>query len=530
VWSGLFDEFMDRSAVHRFQHYAANHAGYRWKPKLALVLPKRFSLGRPTHRRDLSVALEVLASVTDHYNIDVVSDSPDAARLFHKVVPFSHEAISASAGALVLLSRRLNDEVGAIRPSRYVAADPCADRINKQRIVFTAGGVKLPFAPAEDGEIVSAAGACVSVFLDEDDDVPSFVEALCRLLGRGLTMSLTLSSRADEAFSQQIHAAFNGDSRIVIHDSEPCRFAAQSEFQISNDLVALSTQKKSPLPRYLFGQGRFWCASGEPLRRSDFYLFRGEEATAHGLLKTWLGPRQFDKSRSATAHPADVVEPLVSIVVPVSDQVTEVIRLAHSIYQQDYSWIEVIFVSCGSPPETLEAIRVSENQLMKRRFRIHVIELARACGSATTPGDIGIRASSGDMICILDPDDWLEPGFFAFLRGAPWRSNTLFCPRTVYHDQAGETKDCFVVEGTGADLRSIESAELASVLQRTGGFGSLSGVCFARNLLDQARGDDHRLSHGKGPFFWWRSALSGVRVELQNGRVNTSIRQEVTPL
>ena len=316
----------------------------------------------------------------------------------------------------------------------------------------------------------------------------------------------------------------------MIHDSEPCRFAAQSEFQISNDLVALSTQKKSPLPRYLFGQGRFWRVSGEPLRRSDFYLFRGEEATAHGLLKTWLGPRQFDESRSATVHPADVVEPLVSIVVPVSDQATEIIRLAHSIYQQDYSWIEVIFVSHGSPPETLEAIRISENQLMKRRFRIRVIESARAFGSATIPGDIGIRASSGDMICILDPDDWLEPGFFAFLRGAPWRSDTLFCPRTVYHDQDGETKDCFVVEGTGADLRNVESAELASVLQRTGGLASLSGVCFARNLLDQARGDDYRLSHGKGPWFRWRSALAGVRVELHNGRVNTSLRQEVTPL
>ena len=526
----LLDEFMDRSAVHRFQHYAANHAGYRWKPKLALVLPKQFSLGRPTHRRDLSVALEVLASIMDHYNIDVVSDSPDAARLFHKVVPFSHEAISASAGALVLLSRRLNDEISTIRPSRYVAADPCVYRMNEQRIVFAAGGVEMPFAPASEDEIAQIARGCVSVLLNEDGDVPSFVEALRRLLGRGLTMSLTLSSRADEAFSQQIHAALNGDSRIVIHDSEPCRFAAQSEFQISNDLVALSTQKKSPLPRYLFGQGRFWRVSGEPLRRSDFYLFRGEEATAHGLLKTWLGPRQFDESRSATAHPADVVEPLVSIVVPVSDQVTEVIRLAHSIYQQDYSWIEVIFVSCGSPPETLEAIRVSENQLMKRRFRIRVIELARAWGSATIPRDIGIRASSGDMICILDPDDWLEPGFFAFLRGAPWRSDTLFCPRTVYHDQDGETKDCFVVEGTGADLRSIESAELASVLQRTGGLASLSGVCFARNLLDQARGDDHRLSHGKGPWFRWWPALAGVRVELQNGRVNTSIRQEVTPL
>ncbi|MGD0043779.1 MAG: hypothetical protein ABSE84_25805, partial [Isosphaeraceae bacterium] len=173
---------------------------------------------------------------------------------------------------------------------------------------------------------------------------------------------------------------------------------------------------------------------------------------------------------------------------------------------------------------------ISENQLMKRRFRIRVIELARACGSTTIPRDIGIRASSGDMICILDPDDWLEPGFFAFLRGASWRSDTLFCPRTVYHDQDGETEDGFVFEGTGADLRHVESAELDSVLQRTGGFGSLSGVCFARNLLDQARGDDHRPSHGEAPCFWWRSALSGVRVELQNGRVNTSIRQEVTPL
>lgn len=418
VWSGLLDEFMDRSAVHRFQHYAANHAGYRWKPKLALVLPKRFSLGRPTHRRDLSVALEVLASIMDQYNIEVVSDSPDSARLFHNVVPFSHEAISASTGALVLLSRKLNDEISTIRPSRYVAADPCVYRMNEQRIVFAAGGVELAFAPASEDEIAQIARGCVSVLLNEDEDVPSFVEALRRLLGRGLTMSLTLSSRTDEVFSRQIHAALNGDSRPVIHDSEPCRFAAQSEFQISNDLVALSTQKKSPLPRYLFGQGTFWRVGAEPLRRSDFYLLRGEEATAHGLLRTWLGPRQFDESRSATAHPADVVEPLISIVVPASDQATEIIRLAHSIYQQDYSWIEVIFVSHGSPPETLEAIRISENQLMKRRFRIRVIELARAFGSATIPGDIGIRASSGDMICILDPDDWLERGFFAFLRGA----------------------------------------------------------------------------------------------------------------
>ena len=42
--------------------------------------------------------------------------------------------------------------------------------------------------------------------------------------------------------------------------------------------------------------------------------------------------------------------------------------MAHSIYEQEYPWIEVIFVSNGSPAETIEAIRAAENYLMKRRY------------------------------------------------------------------------------------------------------------------------------------------------------------------
>ena len=81
----------------------------------------------------------------------------------------------------MLLSRSLNDEVGAIRPSRYVAADPCAYRINQKRIVFAASGVEVSFAPAGDGEIAREVRGSISVLLDEDDELPSFLDALLRL-------------------------------------------------------------------------------------------------------------------------------------------------------------------------------------------------------------------------------------------------------------------------------------------------------------------------------------------------------------
>jgi len=523
VWRGLIDEFLDRNAGQRLRHYAEGHAAYCWKPRLALVLPEAFSAERPAHRRDLSVALEVLSSVIDHYNIEVVSDSPDAARLFGKVAPFSHQAISACVGAIVLLSRWLNDEVSAIRPSRFVSADPCAYRINKKRIVFAAGSVKLPFAPASDCEIARDARGSLAVFLDEDDEVEPFLEALRRLRVRGLPLRVTLSSRTDNDFARRIHTAFDDDPRVEVHDPEPRGFDDRSEVQISNDPITLLAQGKSALPRFLFRRGAFWRVGARLPCRSDFYLFRGEEWNVQGLLNAWLGPRDPRGPLRAPPPRGGVVEPLVSIVVPIHDRTAEIIRLAHSIYAQDYPWIEIVFVSSGSPPETIEAIRVAENYLMKRRFRVRIIELARAYGSATIPRDLGIRASSGDLICVLDSDGWLDPGFFAFLRSGPWCDSTLYYPKKVYHDHGRAMGEGFRSEETSSGFGTLESSELTSTLRCLGNFMSNSGVCFSRALFDRAGGIDHRLSYGEDLYLWLRSALAGARAEEHPGRVNISL-------
>jgi hypothetical protein len=525
VWEEILDAFPDRAAARRFRRFAGHRVGILRKPRLALVLPEHFSLARPVHRRDLAAALEVVASVMDQYAIEVVSESRDARRLFGAVEPFSHEAIAGCAGALVLLSRSLNDEVGAIRPSRYVAADPCAYRINKQRLVFEAGRAEWPFAPADDREIAQACCGRPHVFLDEDEELPAFLEALRRLRGQGLPLHVTLSSRADEDLARRVHAAFAEDPRVEVRDAEPLAFEDRSEFQVSNELIALLTRRQPTRPQFLFRRGAFWRveAPASPPSRSDLYLFRGEESNARGLLDAWLGRHDRDRPRPAIRLGGVLDEPLVSIVVPIYDRTAEIVRMAHSIYEQDYPWIEVVLVSNGSPPETLEAIRAAENFLMKRKYRVRILELARACGSATIPRDVGIRASCGDMACVLDSDDWLDPGYFDFLRKGPWRADTLYYPRKFYRDHGRVMHEQFPYERTLPGPGALENADLIATLRRIGNFMSNSGVCFSRALFDRAGGIDHRLSYGEDLYLWWRCARAGARAEELEGRVNISL-------
>jgi hypothetical protein len=452
-----------------------------------------------------------------------VSDSSDAIRLFRKVVPFSAEALSAARAALVILSPGLNDLVSTICPSRYVAADPDAYRLDKKRIVFAAGGCELPFERAKDCEVARDARGCVSVLLDEQDQVLSFVEVLRRLHARGLPVRVTLSSRADDDFARVVTAAFANDPRVEIHDPEPAGLRDQAEFQISNDIISLVTQPSSNLPRFLFRRGELWRVD-EPLpRRSDFYLFRREESNAHGLLSCWLGKRDLDPPRLGSIPNPGMVEPLVCIVVPISDRTAEIIRLARSLYEQEYPWIEVVFVCNGSPPETLEAIRASENYLRKRRFRVRVIELAHARGWAPIAHDVGIRASSGELFCVLDSRDWLDPELFAFLRQSPWRADTLYYPRRNYYDDGRAMGDHLPLDQALSGRGTLESTVFVFALRRHGNFLSNSGVYFARALFDRAGGIDHRLSYNEELYLWWRCALVGGRAQEQAGRVNIAL-------
>jgi hypothetical protein len=522
VWGRVLDEFLDRGADRRLRHYAACHAGHRWKPRLALVLPADFSLRRPSHVRDLSASLEVLASVIDHYHIEVVSDSPDAARLFRRVSPFSREAIARTRGALVLLSRSLNDQVGAVRPSRFVAADPCADRAVQRRIVFTAAGIEVSSRPADDQELLHTLGAGASVLIDEDDRVESFMDALRRLRGAGLSMRLTLSSRADEEFTLRMRTALRDAGATEYREPGSGLFTDRAEIHISNEPVALLTQAASATPRYQFRWGRFWVVDREPSRRSDYYLLRGEESDADRLLDIWLVRGMPDGRKASRPQLARSLEPLVSIVVPVHQETTEILRLAHSIYEQDYPWLEIIWVSSGCSSETMEAIRASENYLMKRRYQVRVIELAGGLDSAGPAQDFGIRAASGELACLLDPADWLAPGFFAFLRHGPWRDDTLYHPTRVEHDSGRAAGGDSCRDRAIGEEGPLEPDDSVSPLRMCESRGN-SGVVFARSLFARAAGLGDHLQAGGILDLWRLGARAGARDEHHPGCVHISL-------
>jgi hypothetical protein len=523
AWDELLGGFLDRRAAARFLNCVRDFRPSVWKPRLALVLPVNFSWRRLTHRHDLTVALEVLSSVMAQYNLTVISDSLEAARLFREVKPFRYEAISACAGALVLLSRSLNDEVGAIRPSRYISADPCAYRSNKKRIVFTAGGIELPLTPVDDLEVVGGARGRLSVFIDEDDEASSYLEALGRIRSRGVPLRITLSSRSDEDFARGIHESFASDPRVEVRDAGPPGPDDPFEFQVSNEPISLMGQPPSGLARFQFHKDRFWRVGNSLPRRSDFYMLRGEELNSSEVMRDWLGRGECSERGRSVPRLSGVTDPLVSVIVPIYDRTAEIIRLAHSLYEQDYPWIEVVFVSNGSPPETLEAVRIAEHYLMKRRFRVRIIELSCACGSATIPRDIGIMSCSGDLICVLDSDDWLDPGFFDFIQNGPCRDDTVFYPKKIFRDHGRAMGADFPFEHPLPGLGTLENADFIPHLRRHGNFLNNSGVCFSRALFDRAGGIDHRLSYGEDLYLWCRLARVGARAEEHCGRVNISL-------
>ncbi|WP_152052669.1 glycosyltransferase family 2 protein [Tautonia marina] len=533
LWDEFFGSFFDRQAAVRLVHETNPRVHNRWRPKLALVLPPDFSVDRPSHRADLTAALEVLAATVEQYKIECISNSPDASRLFAEVRPYSAEAVAGCVGALVLGSRALNDEVAAIRPSRRVTADPCAFRTEGHRIVFEQGRLDWPFAPAEDSEVIgSCSQGLISAFVDENDDTPAFLDALMRFASGGSGLRVTLSSRSDEVFAESVRTALADVPQIEV---EPAPAETTSEakagvgpagFVLGNEPIALLTRRDPSRPAFLFHEGRFFRCDCEGLSRTSLYLYRGEEQLSSVLLGHWLRSLS-DRPRtgSGATVPNEMTEPLVSIVVPVYDRTTELIRLASSIFNQSYPWIEVVFVSNGSPPETLEALRLAEGHLMKHRFRVKTIEIPRPCGSATIPRDVGIRSASGDLICVLDSDDWLEPDFFHFLtsQGTAWRDDTIYYPKKVFQDFGRTMREGFPWNTPLAGPGTVESENLPGTLRKLGNFFCNSGVCFSKSLFQRAGGIDHRLHYGEDLYLWWRMALVGARAEGHDGLVNIAL-------
>lgn len=99
-------------------------------------------------------------------------------------------------------------------------------------------------------------------------------------------------------------------------------------------------------------------------------------------------------------------EPLVSVVIPAYNQATFLSRAIQSVLDQTYTNLELIVVDDGSHDNTAEVVGAFYDE------RLHFIrhEQNRMLAAAR---NTGLRAARGELLALLDADDYYAPGKLA---------------------------------------------------------------------------------------------------------------------
>lgn len=99
--------------------------------------------------------------------------------------------------------------------------------------------------------------------------------------------------------------------------------------------------------------------------------------------------------------------PKISIIVPVYNAATTIVKCIQSLINQQLEEIEIIIVNDGSTDNSLE---ICQN-LKKIDRRIKVIDVIN--NGVSSARNIGIDSSTGKYIGFIDSDDWAEPNMYS---------------------------------------------------------------------------------------------------------------------
>lgn len=98
---------------------------------------------------------------------------------------------------------------------------------------------------------------------------------------------------------------------------------------------------------------------------------------------------------------------MISVIVPAYNVESYLERAVNSVFNQDYKDWELIIINDGSTDNTFEVAQ----KISKKNNKVHLINQKNQ-GSGVARQN-GLNFSKGKYIVFLDPDDFLEPGFFS---------------------------------------------------------------------------------------------------------------------
>lgn len=111
------------------------------------------------------------------------------------------------------------------------------------------------------------------------------------------------------------------------------------------------------------------------------------------------------------------MKPKVSIIVPVYGVEKYIRQCLNSLLAQRYTPLEIIVIDDGSPDKCPE---ICDEYAQKNSNIILLHQANRGVGYSRNRG---ISIASGDYICFVDPDDWIEPNMISAMANAAIEQN-----------------------------------------------------------------------------------------------------------
>lgn len=97
----------------------------------------------------------------------------------------------------------------------------------------------------------------------------------------------------------------------------------------------------------------------------------------------------------------------ISIIVPCYNVSSFIERLIESVLSQTYKDWELILVDDGSKDNTVEIC----NQFCNNDNRIRLLRQKNS--GASSARNLGLKKATGEYVCFIDADDWVEPTYLA---------------------------------------------------------------------------------------------------------------------
>lgn len=124
----------------------------------------------------------------------------------------------------------------------------------------------------------------------------------------------------------------------------------------------------------------------------------------------------------------EMVEPLISVIVPVYKVEKYLNRCVESIVNQTYDNLEIILVDDGSPDNCPAICDLWAN----KDHRIQVIH--KKNGGLSDARNAGLNVARGELISFIDSDDWIEQDFFQRLYYAISKNGADIAECATFYD------------------------------------------------------------------------------------------------